>query len=32
LRLSDLLTYLPVAVLKAKFNGATRQARKRSRA
>jgi len=32
LRLSDLLTHLPVAVLKARFNGAIKQARKRSRA
>jgi (1->4)-alpha-D-glucan 1-alpha-D-glucosylmutase len=32
LRLSDLLTHLPVAVLKARFNGAMKQARKRSRA
>ena len=32
LRLSDLLTHLPVAVLKARFNGAITQARKRSRA
>jgi (1->4)-alpha-D-glucan 1-alpha-D-glucosylmutase len=31
LRLSDLLEHLPVAVLKAKFNGATRPARKRAR-
>ena len=32
LRLSDLLTHLPVAVLKARFAGATKQARVRSRA
>ena len=31
LRLSDLLAHLPVAVLKARFNGATRPARKRAR-
>ena len=32
LRLSDLLTHLPVAVLKARFNGAAaKPARKRSR-
>ena len=32
LRLSDLLAHLPVAVLKARFNGAAKPARKRSRA
>jgi (1->4)-alpha-D-glucan 1-alpha-D-glucosylmutase len=32
LRLSDLLTHLPVAVLKARFTGATKQARRRGRA
>ncbi len=32
LRLSDQLTHLPVAVLKARFNGAAKPARKRSRA
>ena len=32
LRLSDLLAHLPVAVLKARFNGAAKSARKRSRA
>ena len=32
LRLSDLLAHLPVAVLKARFNGAVKPARKRSRA
>jgi (1->4)-alpha-D-glucan 1-alpha-D-glucosylmutase len=31
LRLSDLLTHLPVAVLKAKFTGAAKPARKRNR-
>jgi (1->4)-alpha-D-glucan 1-alpha-D-glucosylmutase len=31
LRLSDLLEHLPVAVLKARFNGATTPARKRAR-
>ena len=31
LRLSDLLAHLPVAVLKARFNGATKPARKRER-
>jgi (1->4)-alpha-D-glucan 1-alpha-D-glucosylmutase len=31
LRLSDLLAHLPVAVLKARFNGAAKPARKRSR-
>ena len=30
LRLSDLLTHLPVAVLKARFNGTARPARKRA--
>jgi (1->4)-alpha-D-glucan 1-alpha-D-glucosylmutase len=32
LRLSDLLTHLPVAVLKASFCGAVKPARKRNRA
>ena len=32
LRLSDLLTHLPAAVLKARFNGAAKPARKRGRA
>jgi (1->4)-alpha-D-glucan 1-alpha-D-glucosylmutase len=32
LRMSDLLEHLPVAVLKARFNGAARPARKRRRA
>ena len=32
LRLSDLLAHLPVAALRARFNGAVRPARKRSRA
>jgi (1->4)-alpha-D-glucan 1-alpha-D-glucosylmutase len=32
LRLPDLLTHLPVTVLKARFNGAAKPARKRSRA
>jgi (1->4)-alpha-D-glucan 1-alpha-D-glucosylmutase len=32
LRLSDVLTHLPVTVLKARFNGAAKPARKRSRA
>ena len=32
LRLSDLLAHLPVAVLKARFNGAAKPARKRDRA
>jgi (1->4)-alpha-D-glucan 1-alpha-D-glucosylmutase len=31
LRLSDLLAHLPVAVLKARFNGAVKPARKRGR-
>ena len=31
LRFSDLLRYLPVAVLKARFNGAVKQVRKRNR-
>jgi (1->4)-alpha-D-glucan 1-alpha-D-glucosylmutase len=32
LRLSDLLAHLPVAVLKARFTGSTKRARRRSRA
>ena len=32
LRLSDLLAHLPMAVLKARFNGAVKPARKRERA
>jgi (1->4)-alpha-D-glucan 1-alpha-D-glucosylmutase len=31
LRLSDLLTHLPIAALKAKFTGAAKPARKRNR-
>jgi (1->4)-alpha-D-glucan 1-alpha-D-glucosylmutase len=30
-RLSDLLAHLPVAVLKARFNGAVKTSRKRAR-